>query len=66
MFFVLYNSFLHVVLKTYVPIFQGLNACGGRKLQTFTHTHNYNNDNIKIILGAEVRAYVYACNIAQH
>ena len=35
-------------MNTYVPIFRGLDACGGRKLQTDTHTHtrdNYNEHN---------------------
>ena len=29
----------HVAVNTYVPIFQGLDARGGRKLRTDTHTH---------------------------
>ena len=28
-----------VVVNTYVPIFRGLDAHGGRKLRTDTHTH---------------------------
>ena len=41
-----YKSFPHVAVNTYVPIFWGLDARGGRKLRTDTHTHtgdNYSN-----------------------
>ena len=45
-----YKSFFRVAVNTYVPIFLGLDACGGRKLRTDTHTHihthtrdNYSN-----------------------
>ena len=34
-------SFLRVVVNTYVPIFQDLDAQGGRKLRTDTHTHTH-------------------------
>ena len=34
-----YKSFFRVMVNTYVPIFRGLDACGGRKLRTDTHTH---------------------------
>ena len=34
-----YKSFYRVTVNTYVPIFQGLDARGGRKLQTDIHTH---------------------------
>ena len=45
-------KFFHVAMNTYVPIFRGLDARGGRKLRTDTHMHtptqdNYSNDNIK-------------------
>ena len=36
-----YKSFFHVAVNTYVPIFWGLDACGGRKLQTDTNTHTH-------------------------
>ena len=34
-----YKRFFRVAVNTYVPIFRGLDACGGRKLRTHTHTH---------------------------
>ena len=40
-----YKSFFHVVVNTYVPIFRGLDAHGGRKLRTDTHTHTHTRDN---------------------
>ena len=36
-----YNSFNRVTVNTYVPIFRGLDARGGRKLRTDIHTHTY-------------------------
>ena len=39
-----YKSFSRVTVNTYVPIFRGLDARGGRKLRTDTHTRdNYSN-----------------------
>ena len=41
-----YKSFFRVAVNTYVPIFRDLDARGGRKLRTDTHTHtrdNYSN-----------------------
>ena len=41
-----YKRFFRVAVNTYVPIFRGLDARGGRKLRTDTHTHtrdNYSN-----------------------
>ena len=39
-----YKSFFSVAVNTYVPIFRGLDARGGRKLRTDTHTRdNYCN-----------------------
>ena len=34
-----YVPIFRVAVNTYVPIFRGLDARGGRKLQTDTHTH---------------------------
>ena len=34
-----YRSFSRIAVNTYVPIFWGLDARGGRKLQTHTHAH---------------------------
>ena len=39
------KSFLCVAVNTYVPIFRGLDVCGGRKLRTNTHIHTYTRDN---------------------
>ena len=36
-----YKSFFRVTVNTYVPIFRGLDAHGGRKLRTDTHTHTH-------------------------
>ena len=36
-----YKSFSRVAVNTYVPIFRGLDARGGRKLRTDTHTHTH-------------------------
>ena len=33
--------FFHVAVNTYIPIFRGLDARGGRKLRTDTHTHTF-------------------------
>ena len=39
-----YKSCFRVAVNMYVPIFQGLDARGGRKLRTDTHTQdNYSN-----------------------
>ena len=34
-----YNSFFRVAVNTYIPILQGLDARGGRKLRTDIHIH---------------------------
>ena len=34
-----YKRFFRVTVNTYVPIFWGLDAHGGRKLRTYIHTH---------------------------
>ena len=36
-----YYNFSRVAVNTYVPIFRGLDARGGRKLQTHTYTHTH-------------------------
>ena len=44
-----YKRFFRVAVNTYVPIFRGLDARGGRKLRTdthtYTHTHTHTRDN---------------------
>ena len=42
-----YKSFPRVAVNTYVPIFRGLDARGGRKLRTDRHTyiHTHTQDN---------------------
>ena len=45
----LYKRVFRVAVNTYVPIFQGLDARGGRKLRTDTHRHmqdNHSNNNL--------------------
>ena len=37
----IYKSYFRVAVNTYVPIFRGLDARGGRKLRTDTHTHTH-------------------------
>ena len=34
-----YKSIFRVAVNTYLPIFRGVDARGGRKLPTDTHTH---------------------------
>ena len=41
-----YKSFVLVAVNTYVPIFRGLDARGGRKLRTDTHTHTHTHTHI--------------------
>ena len=36
-----YKSFSRVAVNTYIPIFWGLDARGGRKLRTDTHTYTH-------------------------
>ena len=40
-----YKRFFRVAVNTYVSIFRGLDARGGRKQRTDTHTHTYTRDN---------------------
>ena len=37
------HYFFRVAVNTYVPIFRGLDARGGRNLRTHTHRDNYSN-----------------------
>ena len=47
-----YKSFFCAAVSTYVPIFRGLDARGGRKLRTDTHTHGTTT----VTLAARMRA----------
>ena len=38
-----YKRFFCVTVNTYVPIFRGLDARGGRKLRTDTHTYTHSH-----------------------
>ena len=42
-----YKRFFRVAVNTYVPIFRGLDARGGRKIRTdtYTYTHTHTRDN---------------------
>ena len=47
---IIYKRVFRVTVNTYVPIFRGLDARGGRKLRTDTHRHmrgNHSNNNNK-------------------
>ena len=39
------SFFFRVTVNPYVPIFLGLDACGGTKLRTDRQTHTYTRDN---------------------
>ena len=43
-------------MNTYVPIFRGLDARGGRKLRTDTHTHTQTHGTTTVTLAARMRA----------
>ena len=51
-----YKSFFRVAVNTYVPIFRGLDARGGRKLRTDTHTHTHTHGTTTVTLAARMRA----------
>ena len=51
-----YKSFFRVAVNTYVPIFRGLDARGGRKLRTDTHTHTQTHGTTTVTLAARMRA----------
>ena len=44
-----YRRFSRIAVNTYVPIFRGLDARGGRKLRTHTHTHTRRTTKTRII-----------------
>ena len=58
------------MVNTYVPIFRSLDARGGRKLLTDTHTGGTTTVTIiiKIIRSAEAHMFniLYVCKTAQH
>ena len=47
-------KFFRIAVNTYVPIFRGLDARGGRKLRTDTHTHTHGTTTVT--LAARMRA----------
>ena len=53
-----YKRFFRVVVNMYVPIFRGLDARGGRKLQkdTHTYTHTHTHGTTTVTLAARMRA----------
>ena len=64
----IYKIVFCVTVNTYVPIFRGLDARGGRKLRTDTHTCSTTTVTIiiRIIRSAEAHAYnIYVCKTAQ-
>ena len=48
-----YKSLFRVAMNTYVPIFRGLGARGGRKLRTGTQTHGTTAVNLAARMRAE-------------
>ena len=58
----IYKKVFRVAVNTYVPIFQGQRACGGRKLGKDTHTR----ETTTLMIIKIIRSAVYVCNIAQH
>ena len=62
---IIHNRVFHVAVNTYVPIFRGLGARGGRKLRTDTHTHTHTRGTttitiiIKIIHIAEAHTHTF-------
>ena len=43
-----YKRFFRVAVNTYIPIFRGLDARGGRKLRTDTHTHTHGTPTVTL------------------
>ena len=43
-------NFFRVAVNTYVPIFRGLDAHGGRKLRTDTHTHTHGTTTVTLVV----------------
>ena len=52
-----------VAVNTYVPIFRGLDARGGRKLRTDTHTHTNTWDNYSNSRCAHARRGLIMCTV---
>ena len=51
-----YKSVFRVAVNTYVPIFRGLDARGGRKLNRHTHTHTHTHRTTTVTLATRMRA----------
>ena len=49
-------NFFHVAVNTYVPIFRGLDARGGRKLRTDTHIYTHTHGTTTVTLVVRMRA----------
>ena len=50
-----YKRFFCVTVNTYISIFRGLDARGGRKLRTDTHIHTHTRDNYSNLRCAHAR-----------
>ena len=63
----IYKRVFRVAVNTYVPIFRDVDACGGRKLRTDTHTCGTTTVMmiIKIIRSTEAHMH-NVCKTAQH
>ena len=67
----IYKRVFCVTMNTYVPIFRGLDAHGGRKLRTDPHTRGTTTVTIiiKIIRSTEAHKYnnyIYLSKTSQH
>ena len=49
-----YKRFFRVAVNTYVPIFWGLDARGGRKQRTDTYTHTHTHGTTTVTLAARM------------
>ena len=61
------KSFFRVAVNTYIPIFQSLDARGGRKLMNrHTHTHTHTHGTTTVTLDAHMHAECYLTLGAHH
>ena len=60
MIIIIIQKSFRVAVNTYVPIFQGLDARGGRKLRTDTHTHTHTYTHTNTSCGEEYLNLVQA------
>ena len=61
-----YKSFSRVAVNTYVPIFRGLDARGGRKLRTDTHTHIHTHTHTHRTTTVTLTALMHTATVNKH